>query len=64
MVIAAAANNPELGRLFYENGIRQGTALMERYFESVITAGKLRGAWHRRSWSLISVGCWSQSFWN
>lgn len=43
MVIAAAANNPELGRLFYENGIRQGTALMERYFESVITAEKLRG---------------------
>ncbi|MGA3891791.1 TetR/AcrR family transcriptional regulator [Ralstonia nicotianae] len=42
MVIAAAANNPELGRLFYENGIRQGTALMERYFESVIAAGKLR----------------------
>lgn len=44
MVIAAAANNPELGRLFYENGPARGMKLMERYFESVMRAGKLRQA--------------------
>ncbi|MFP4595032.1 TetR/AcrR family transcriptional regulator [uncultured Ralstonia sp.] len=44
MVIAAAANNPELGRLFYENGPRKGMELMERYFARVMEAGKLRQA--------------------
>lgn len=44
MVIAAAGNNPELGRLFYENGPGRGMQLMERYFDAVIKAGKLRPA--------------------
>lgn len=44
MVIAAAANNPELGRLFYENGPGRGMKFVERYFESVMKAGKLRQA--------------------
>ncbi|MFC0128943.1 TetR/AcrR family transcriptional regulator [Ralstonia solanacearum] len=42
MVIAAVGNNPELGRMFYENGPRKGMELIERYFESVMAVGKLR----------------------
>lgn len=44
MVVAAAGNNPELGRLFYENGPRRGTRYFEQYFEAAIEAGKLRQA--------------------
>lgn len=42
MMYAAAANNPELGRLLYENGPGLGMKLMESYFERLIKAGKLR----------------------
>nr|WP_057929957.1 TetR/AcrR family transcriptional regulator [Burkholderia ambifaria] len=42
MVIAAAGSHPEMGRLFYENGIRRGMKFVEHYFESIIRAGKLR----------------------
>lgn len=44
MVIAAAAHNPEVGRLFYENGPAQGMKQVERYFVGVMKAGKLRQA--------------------
>ncbi len=44
MIIAAAATNPELGRQFYENGPARGMKFVQRYFESVMTAGKLRQA--------------------
>lgn len=44
MMYAAAANNPELGRLFYENGPGMGMKLLERYFESLLNTGKLRQA--------------------
>jgi len=44
MMYAAAANNPELGRLFYENGPGMGMKLLERYFESLMKAGKIRQA--------------------
>jgi hypothetical protein len=44
MVIAAAGNNPEVGKTFYENGPGKGRKLMARYFEGVMKAGKLRMA--------------------
>jgi AcrR family transcriptional regulator len=44
MVIAAAGNNPEVGKTFYENGPGKGMKLMARYFEGVMKAGKLRMA--------------------
>ena len=44
MVIAAAGNNPEVGKTFYENGPGKGMKLMASYFEGVMKAGKLRMA--------------------
>ena len=44
MVIAAAGSHPELGRVFYETGVRRGMQFVERYFEHLIKAGKLREA--------------------
>ncbi len=41
MMYAAAANNPELGRLLYANGPGMGMKLLERYFESLMESGKL-----------------------
>lgn len=44
MIIAAAASDPEMGRLFYENGPALGIKQMAYYFEGVMRAGKLRQA--------------------
>ena len=44
MVIAASGNNPEVGKVFYENGPGKGMKLVARYFEGVMKAGKLRMA--------------------
>jgi AcrR family transcriptional regulator len=41
MLIAAAAN-PELGRMFYEQGSVRAMKLTEKYFTSVIEMGQLR----------------------
>ena len=41
MLIAAAAN-PEMGRMFYEQGSVRAMKLTERYFASLIAAGQLR----------------------
>lgn len=43
MVISASIN-PEIGKLFYENGPKKGMKFLERYFESVMDNGKLRSA--------------------
>jgi AcrR family transcriptional regulator len=43
MVIAASIN-PEVGKLFYENGPKKGMKFLEHYFESVMDNGKLRKA--------------------
>ena len=44
MVIAASGNNPEVGRVFYENGPGKGMKQFAGYFERVMKAGKLRTA--------------------
>jgi AcrR family transcriptional regulator len=44
MILAATAQNAELGRLFYEQGPARGMKKMEGYFEGVMKAGKLRRA--------------------
>ncbi len=44
MMIPAAANHPEVGRLFYENGPCRGMKYLENYFAAVMKAGKLRNA--------------------
>ena len=44
MVMAASCNNPEVGKVFYENGPGKGMKLVARYFEGVMKAGKLRMA--------------------
>ncbi|PAU60580.1 TetR family transcriptional regulator [Pseudomonas sp. PIC25] len=41
-MVIAAANDPEVGRLFYENGPARGIQYVERYFDSVMKAGNLR----------------------
>lgn len=44
MVIAAAAANSGVGRLFYENGPGKGLEHMAQYFGNVMQAGQLRQA--------------------
>jgi AcrR family transcriptional regulator len=43
MVIAAAAD-PAVGRMFYENGPARGLEHVQRYFERTMQAGQLRSA--------------------
>lgn len=43
-MVIAAAGNPAIGKLFYENGPAKGMKYLEAYFESVMNAGKLRRA--------------------
>lgn len=43
-MIIAAANDSNVGRLFFENGPARGMQYMERYFDSVMKAGHLRKA--------------------
>lgn len=43
-MVVAAANDPEVGRLFYENGPARGLQYVERYFDGVMKAGNLRKA--------------------
>lgn len=43
-MVIAAANDPDVGRLFYENGPARGIQYVERYFDSVMKAGNLRKA--------------------
>lgn len=42
MLIAAAANQPEAGRRFYQNGPGKGMQLTARFFEEAMNAGQLR----------------------
>jgi len=43
-MLIAAANDPNVGRLFYENGPARGMQYVERYFDAVMKAGNLRRA--------------------
>lgn len=43
MVIAAAVN-PEIGRIYYEQGPARALKYLEQYFDAVIKAGRLRKA--------------------
>lgn len=44
MLIAAAANQPEAGRLFFENGPAKGMQFTAQFFEQAMNAGQLRRA--------------------
>lgn len=43
-MVIAAANDSNVGRLFYENGPARGMQYVERYFDGVMKAGNLRQA--------------------
>jgi len=43
-MIIAASTNPEVGRMFYEQGYRVGIKFFEDYFAQLIQAGQLREA--------------------
>jgi AcrR family transcriptional regulator len=43
-MLVAAATDPEVGRIFYEQGIGQAVKFLETYFARVIEAGQLRQA--------------------
>lgn len=44
MLIAAAAHQPEAGRLFYENGPAKGMQITAHFFAEAMNAGQLRRA--------------------
>jgi AcrR family transcriptional regulator len=44
MLIAAAANQPEAGRLFYQHGPAKGMQFTAHFFEEAMNAGQLRRA--------------------
>jgi AcrR family transcriptional regulator len=44
MLIAAVANQPEAGRLFYENGPAKGMQFTAQFFQQAMDAGQLRQA--------------------
>lgn len=44
MLIAAVANQPEAGRLFYQNGPAKGMQFTAHFFEEAMNAGQLRRA--------------------
>lgn len=44
MLIAAVANQPEAGRLFYQNGPAKGMQFTAQFFEQAMDAGQLRRA--------------------
>lgn len=41
-MVIAAANDPKIGKAFYENGPLKGMKHLQRYFEGVMRAGQLR----------------------
>jgi AcrR family transcriptional regulator len=41
-MVLTAAQNPAIGRLFYERGPGQGARMVEQYFSGAIASGKLR----------------------
>ncbi|MDO3526372.1 TetR/AcrR family transcriptional regulator [Ralstonia pseudosolanacearum] len=43
-MVIAAANDPKVGKLFYENGPLKGMRFIQQYFEGVMKAGHLRQA--------------------
>jgi hypothetical protein len=43
-MLVAAATDPEVGRIFYEQGIGRAVKFLEHYFEKVIEAGQIRPA--------------------
>lgn len=43
-LVVAAATDPAVGRMFYENGPAKGLEHMQRYVERVMQAGQLRSA--------------------
>ena len=43
-MIVAASSDPEIGRIFYEQGIGRAMKFLEHYFARVIEAGKVRPA--------------------
>jgi AcrR family transcriptional regulator len=43
-MLVAAATDPEVGRIFYEQGIGRAVKFLEHYFEQVIEAGQIRPA--------------------
>lgn len=43
-MVIAVASNPEIGKLFYENGPAKGLKYIETYIDSVMKEGKLRQA--------------------
>lgn len=44
MLIAAIANQPDAGRLFYENGPTKGMQVTAHFFEQAMSAGQIRRA--------------------